>query len=197
MNVLKHKVLIYTALVGICLTTPAVEAFLSPKQQGKIRNEIKKRYESPDSEYIYYSKWYCSALGSFSLCIGTLATLVGFFDSHASAGDRILVTVGGNFMVSSGIFILQRCLSGTPAIVMNDAGMRSRDHGLMLWDEIDYIKFDLSTFDATMDIGLNDGTTIYIDGSFLGTNRNKILRKIERYRTVDQFGRGVFGLRSS
>ena len=172
----------------LCLTMTSsvaiTECFLSPKQKAKIRAEWRLRHEDPNAEYVYYSTWFCSTVGSFSIICGTLFSIVGFLAPVLDPVDRIIFGISGPCLIGVGGHLVQQCSRRGPAIVINEEGIRSQNYGLILWQEIAYISYQPTLYSATMHFVLTDGSCIVNDGTILSTTQEKFLAKIARFKKI-------------
>lgn len=182
-----------TVAGGACLSHE-LQGSLSPKQKWNIRNEQRARRESPDTEYVYYSTWWCSALGTCSVLCGALCTLIALVDPYIPTADRIICGTVGPASLSWGSYLLKHTWRSDAALIINEHGIRSPDHGLTLWEEISELTFVPNETTAYTWLTLHDGTRMFIDGTVLAIRQETLLRKIQRFRKLHWRGAGAFAI---
>lgn len=180
MNNLFSKALMITVGLGLLAPAPA-HAFLSPKQKYKIRMEKKERRELADHKYVYYNRALSGIAGSLSLagcfiCEAIQAT------KHLSPDDAFLLSLAGNVLAWMGISCFITCFISAPAFVINEYGIRTRDNGLVIWEEITVGSIVPGTLDIVL--ALHDGTIITLRCGLVRGFLTKTLETMECFRKI-------------
>lgn len=180
--------------MGAALIVPTAQAFLSPKQKYKIRQERRARYESSDEEYLYYNKIKCGVFGSCGLIVGVPATIIGLV-SPMPTFDKFFLSICGPIVTLSGIFFIERCFRSGAGAVINEWGIRIRDYGLILWEEIAAIDMSTNDNDDMVFFILKDQTTITVNCAPLVGSRAAVIKKLQRFRDLRLEKSGYFSNR--